>query len=189
MCRRIARSTTKTSITGIDVVYYGNQRELEYDFVVAPGANPKVIKFRVEGAERIRLDESGSLLLALKEGEVRLNKPFIYQLAGNGSRNEIKGAYAINGKEISFKVRGFDSDKPLVIDPVLSYSTFLGSTGSEVVQGIAVDSQGSAYVTGFTDVSHVSDDGRIVQDRPVNSAAHSLPNSIRRAALSSIRRT
>lgn len=138
---------------GIDVVYYGNQRELEYDFVVAPGANPKLIKFRVEGAERIRLDDSGSLLLALKEGEVRLNKPFIYQLADNGSRKEIKGAYVINGKEISFKLRGFDSDKPLVIDPVLSYSTFLGSTGSEIVQGIAVDAQGSAYVTGFTDVS------------------------------------
>lgn len=139
---------------GIDVVYYGNQRELEYDFVVAPGANPNAIKFRLEGAERIRLDESGSLLLALKDGEVRLNNPFIYQLADNGSRKEIKGAYVVNGKEISFKLRGFDSDKPLVIDPILSYSTFLGSTGSELVRGISVDAQGSAYVTGFTDVSN-----------------------------------
>jgi hypothetical protein len=136
---------------GIDVVYYGNQRELEYDFVVAPGANPKVIKFRVDGADRIRLDESGSLLLALKEGEVRLNKPFIYQHAGDGSRREIKGSYVVSGKEISFKLRGFDSDKPLVIDPVLSYSTFLGSNGHDTALGIAVDSQGSAYVTGFTD--------------------------------------
>ena len=62
------------------MVYYGNQGELEYDFVVAPGANPKVIKFKVEGADRIRLDQTGNLLLALKHGEVRLNKPLIYQL-------------------------------------------------------------------------------------------------------------
>ena len=136
---------------GIDVVYYGNQRQLEYDFIVAPGANPKVIKFRVEGAERLRVDQGGNLLLALKDGEVALNKPFIYQLAENGSRSEIKGAYAIKGNEVSFKVRGFDARKPLVIDPVLSYSTFLGTNGSEVAQGIAVDAQGSAYVAGFTD--------------------------------------
>ncbi|HEX5966481.1 MAG TPA: SBBP repeat-containing protein, partial [Pyrinomonadaceae bacterium] len=116
-----------------------------------PGANPKVIKFRVEGADRLRVDQSGNLQLVLKEGEVQLNKPFIYQLAQNGSRREIKGAYAIKGNEVSFKVRGFDAHKPLVIDPVLSYSTFLGTSSSEIAQGIAVDSQGSAYVTGFTD--------------------------------------
>ncbi len=143
----------KNVYAGIDVVYYGNQNELEYDFVVAPGANPKVIKFRIDGANRIRLDESGNLLLALKDGEVRLNKPFIYQLGEKGVRNEIKGAYVINGNEISFKVRGFDSGKPLVIDPVLSYSTFLGSSGSESAFGIAIDSQGNAYVTGVTSSS------------------------------------
>ena len=71
-------------------MYYGNQRELEYDFVVAAGANPKLIKFRVEGAERIRLDKNGNLLLALKHGEVRLNKPFIYQLTDEGSRQRSK---------------------------------------------------------------------------------------------------
>ena len=135
---------------GIDVVYYGNQQQLEYDFVVAPGANPKLIKFRVEGAQRIRLDKQGNLLLALKDGEVRLNKPFIYQLTGDGSRSEVKGSYQINGNEVRFKVRGADSSKPLVIDPVLSYSTFLGGTGPDEGVSIAVDAQGSAYVTGST---------------------------------------
>jgi photosystem II stability/assembly factor-like uncharacterized protein len=135
---------------GIDIVYYGNQRELEYDFVVAPGANPKLIKFKVEGAERLRLDQQGNLLLALKHGEVRLNKPFIYQLADDDTRREVKGSYVISGNEISFKVRGADSGKPLVIDPVLSYSTFLGSNSFEQAVGIAVDAQGSAYVTGTT---------------------------------------
>jgi hypothetical protein len=139
---------------GVDVVYYGNQRQLEYDFVIAPGANPMVIKFRIEGADRLRVDPTGSLLLVLKDGEVRLNKPFIYQLAENGSRSEIKGAYAVSGNEVSFRVRGFDARKPLVIDPVLSYSTFLGTNSDELAQGIAVDAQGSAYVTGFTNANN-----------------------------------
>jgi photosystem II stability/assembly factor-like uncharacterized protein len=138
---------------GIDVVYYGSQRELEYDFVVAAGANPKDIRFSVEGTDQIHLDKTGNLLLALKHGEVRLNKPLIYQLTKEGERHEVKGAYVISGKEIRFKVSAFDSTKPLVIDPVLSYSTFLGAGGNEHAFGIAVDSQGSAYVTGSTDVS------------------------------------
>src|SRR6185369_8074341 len=75
---------------GIDIVYYGNQRELEYDFVVAPGANSKLIKFRVEGAERLRMDEKGNLILALKRDEVQLKKPFVYQLTDEGNRREVK---------------------------------------------------------------------------------------------------
>jgi photosystem II stability/assembly factor-like uncharacterized protein len=135
---------------GIDVVYYGNQRELEYDFIVAPGANHKLIKFTVEGADKISLDETGSLILKLKHGEVRLKKPVIYQLTDAGSRREVKGEYVIRKNEIRFKVQAFDSGKPLVIDPVLSYSTLLGSAGNETAFGIAVDSQGNAYVTGPT---------------------------------------
>jgi hypothetical protein len=138
---------------GIDLVYYGNQRELEYDLVVAAGANPKLIRFSVAGAEQIRLDRSGKLLLSLKHGDVTLNKPVIYQTAEDGSRREVKGTYAINGNEIRFKLDRFDTSKPLIIDPVLSYSTLLGSGFNENGFGIAVDSQGSAYVTGTTDNS------------------------------------
>jgi hypothetical protein len=136
---------------GIDIVYYGNQRELEYDFIVAPGADPKLIKFSVEGAKRIRLDQKGNLILALENGEVQLKKPFIYQLTDEGSRIEVKGSYVINRNEISFKVRGADCGKPLVIDPVLSYSTYLGGNGNDQAFGIADDAQGSAYLTGTTD--------------------------------------
>jgi Calx-beta domain/Carboxypeptidase regulatory-like domain/Beta-propeller repeat len=136
---------------GIDVVYYGKQRELEYDFVVAAGANPKLIRFTVEGAEQIRLDKSGRLRLNLKHGEVSLNKPVIYQLNENGSRQEVKGAYVIKGNEVRFKLEQFDSSKPLIIDPVLLYSTLLGSGNNDQAFGISVDSQGSAYVTGSTD--------------------------------------
>lgn len=138
---------------GIDVVYYGTQRELEYDFVIGPGANPKLIRFSVEGADKIRLDKSGKLLLSLKHGEVSLNKAVIYQLDENGSRREVNGTYVINGNEVRFKLERFDSGKALIIDPVLSYSTLLGSNNSEAANGIAVDSQGSAYVTGTTEFS------------------------------------
>ena len=136
---------------GIDMVYYGNQRQLEYDFVVGPGANPKLIRFRVEGADRIRLDKAGSLVLTLPQGEVQLRKPLIYQLDEQGGRREVKGAYVINGSEIRFAVQDFDSAKPLVIDPVISYATFLGGGANDSATSIAVDSQGNAYVTGRTD--------------------------------------
>ena len=116
---------------GIDVVYYGNQRELEYDFVLAAGANPKLIRFSVEGADQIRLDKTGKLLLRLKHGEVSLNKPVIYQLDENGSRREVKGTYVVNGNEVRFKLDRFDSSKALIIDPVLSYSTLLGSGNND----------------------------------------------------------
>jgi photosystem II stability/assembly factor-like uncharacterized protein len=145
------RAHFKDVYPGIDLVYYGNQQELEYDLVVAAGANPKLIRFSAEGADQIRLDKTGRLLLGLKHGEVSLNKPVVYQLNDDGSRREVKGAYVVNGNEVRFKLKRFDSSKTLVIDPILSYSTLLGSGANDNTFGIAVDSQGNAYVTGTTD--------------------------------------
>ncbi|MEN3332223.1 MAG: hypothetical protein V7641_1588 [Blastocatellia bacterium] len=132
----------------VDLVYYGNRTELEYDFVVAPGGDVQAIGFRFEETDQMTLDDAGDLHLALKESEVTLRKPVIYQLTDQGERCEVGGEYVIQGKEVRFKAGVFDARKPLVIDPVLSYSTMLGGGGNEYASGIAVDSSGSAYITG-----------------------------------------
>src|ERR1044071_543084 len=135
---------------GVDLVYYGKRTQLEYDFVLAPRANPALIKFEIDGAEKIRIGAEGDLRLTTRQGEIQLQKPQIYQLSESGARQLIEGGYVTRGKQIGFKVSSFDSDKPLVIDPVLSYSTLLGTTTAEQGNSIAVDTQGNAYITGNT---------------------------------------
>ena len=137
---------------GVDLLLYGDQGRLEYDFVVAPGANPKVIHLAFDGARRMRLDDAGDLVLTTALGEIREHKPIVYQDV-NGARRNISGHYVIGHDGcVGFEVASYDSRRPLIIDPVLSYMTYLGSPGVESFNGnypaIAVDSQGNAYVTG-----------------------------------------
>ncbi|HYE16389.1 MAG TPA: SBBP repeat-containing protein [Pyrinomonadaceae bacterium] len=133
---------------GVDAVFYGNQRQLEYDFRVAPGADPSQVRLRFEGAERLRVAEDGSLLIQTAVGEVRQHKPFTYQ-EENGARTEVASAYRVaEGGEVTFELGDFDRSRELVIDPVLSYSTYFGSTGNDVITAAAIDADGNAYVTG-----------------------------------------
>lgn len=135
---------------GIDLVYYGNQRALEYDFVVQPGADPTHIGLRFEGADKIEVDAQGDLVLHAAAGAIRQRKPLIYQEV-DGVRREISGGYVLAAKDtVGFEVAAYDATRPLVIDPVLFYSTFLGGSTDETGNAIAVDSSGSAYVTGNT---------------------------------------
>jgi hypothetical protein len=139
----------KSIYSGIDLVYYGNQRQLEYDLVVAPGADPRRIQLGVRGARKISRSEDGDLVLAMDEGEIRWHKPLAYQMKG-GARQEIAAQYVIKGRSrVGFEVAGYDLRKPLFIDPLI-YSTYLGGSGVDYGSGIAVDSSGSAYVTGYT---------------------------------------
>jgi uncharacterized repeat protein (TIGR01451 family) len=135
---------------GISLVYYGNQGQLEHDFVVAPGAGPRKIRLGFEGARKLRLDANGNLVLTTGEGEVTLRAPLIYQEV-DGVRRPVGGQYVLKGKRrVGFEVDHYDRLRPLVIDPVLVYSTYLGGNGNDLGNGIAVDASGSAYVTGYT---------------------------------------
>jgi hypothetical protein len=140
---------------GIDVVYYGNQRRLEYDFVVAPGSDAGAIALEFAGAEKMEVEAAtGDLLLRIGEKTIRQHKPLVYQEI-DGERREIEGRYAVrSGGRVGFEVAQYDASAALIIDPVLEYSTFLGGSGglpgSEQAMSIAVDSSGRAYVAGFT---------------------------------------
>jgi len=147
---------------GIDLVYYGNQQQLEYDFIVAPGADPKQIKLSFSGAERMRVDESGDLILETKAGDVRQHKPFTYQEV-EGVKQEVASRYVIiEGGQVGFEVDAYDASKSLVIDPILSYSTFVtGDSGEGVAENIAVDAAGNAYVTGWTGIGFPTTAGAV----------------------------
>jgi hypothetical protein len=135
--------------SGIDLVYYGNQCQLEYDFIVAPGADPHGIGFDISGAKRIFRNTHGDLVLRLDEEEIRWHKPVVYQKK-NGKRHEIAARYAITDKNrVRFELAKYDATQPLYIDPLI-YSTYLGGSSLDGGNGIAVDSAGSAYVTGTT---------------------------------------
>lgn len=140
----------KNVYSGIDLVYYGNQQELEYDFIVSPGARPGLISMTFEGMRRMQIDSNGDLLLDTAEGQARHHKPKAYQEIA-GRRKEVAASFLINERrEVSFVLGEYDERLALVIDPVFSYSTFLGGNSSDAIRGIAVDSAGNAYVTGET---------------------------------------
>ena len=171
---------------GIDLVYYGNQHRLEYDFVVAPGADPAAIRLAIDGAQQVSLDADGNLILSTPHGEIRQHRPVVYQEIA-GERRPLAGRYVLLSPEtvgwapptddlteettiagdphaassppadpavqvahVGFEVDEYDRDTPLVIDPVLAYSTFVGGSEYDYAQFVAVDSQGNAYVAGNT---------------------------------------
>lgn len=135
---------------GVNLVYYGNQGQLEYDFVVAPGADPTRIGLGVEGVEELRIDGHGDLVLQTVAGEIKQHKPLVYQ-AVNGTKQTIAARYVLKGKrQIGFQIAAYDATRPLIIDPVLSYFTQFGGSHNDNGVGVAVDSAGNAYVTGFT---------------------------------------
>lgn len=135
---------------GIDLEYYGTQRQLESDWVVAPRADPRAIALSIDGARGQRLDGRGNLVLPTGIGDVLQSHPVAYQEV-DGRRQDIAASYALSGTDgIAFTVGSYDTSKPLVIDPVLSYSTYLGGSGSDEGLGVAVNGTGNAYVTGST---------------------------------------
>lgn len=171
---------------GIDLVYYGNQRQLEYDFVVAPGADPGQIRLAVEGADRVAIDAAGDLVLGTPDGVMRQHKPVVYQEI-DGERRPLDGRYVLLSEQtvgwasptseqdeelplagdahtsapspgdealqiayVGFEVADYDRERPLVIDPMLAYSTFFGGNQADYGTGIYADKEKNIYVVGNT---------------------------------------
>ncbi|HEX5732933.1 MAG TPA: SBBP repeat-containing protein [Blastocatellia bacterium] len=137
---------------GVDMIYYGNQRDLEYDFKVAPGADPALIKVSFGtkiGRAPVRVDADGDLIIDTAAGQIHQMKPFAYQEV-EGAKKQIAARYVLRGSILSFSLGEHDKNKPLIIDPVLSYSTYLGSFGVDTGWAMAVDSAGAAYIAGQT---------------------------------------
>jgi len=140
---------------GIDIKYYGNNRQLEYDIIVKPRANPDEIKLSYEGIEKLKVTGEGNLEICLKEGTIIQRKPHIYQEI-EGKRVVVPGRFKVHDAPLSysFEVASYNKAYPLIIDPVLIYSTYLGGSDWDSGLGIAVDSSGSAYVTGHSDATN-----------------------------------
>ena len=133
---------------GVDVVFYGNQDLLEYDFIVSPETDPGVIALGFDGISDMRIDEQGDLLLRTDAGEIRQSRPVVYQEINNTKRI-IPAGYLIKGKnQVTFQIANHDRSKPLVIDPTLAFSTYLGGSSNDRGNSIAVDATGDAYITG-----------------------------------------
>jgi hypothetical protein len=136
---------------GVDLVYYGNQSQLEYDFVVAPHADPKPIRLHFAGAKKLKLDANGDLEVIAKNGQIAFHKPVVYQEIA-GKRKEVEGSFNLIAKNtVAFAIGGYDHGEEVVIDPTLAYSTYLGGSGTpagDSATSIAVDINGSVYVAG-----------------------------------------
>ena len=146
-----ARVRCKNVYPGIDLVYHGNHRQLEYDFEISPNADPNRIQFEIKGARHIQVDGDGDLLLDMADGKLRFKSPTVYQ-GSKSQRAAVGGQYVVlDSTHIAFQVALYDQNKSLVIDPVLIYSTYLGGSGNDEPRGIAVDGAGNSYIAGFTD--------------------------------------
>jgi hypothetical protein len=152
---------------GIDLIYYGNHQQLEYDFVVAPGADPRQIQFAIQGADETLVDAEGNLILTTAAGELHFRSPIVYQ-ESNGRRIPVDGGYAMkDSTHVGFQLNKYDSSKPLVIDPVLVYSTYFGASDVYQATSIAVDKSGSVYVAGYSDSANF----------PLNTLGSISPNT------------
>jgi hypothetical protein len=135
---------------GVDLIYYGNQGQLEYDFAVAPQADASAIALDFSGDRGLKVDaKSGDLLVAAGSQELRFHRPVAYQMNG-GQKQLVSAGYAVAGNRAHFELGSYDHSRELVIDPTLSYSTYLGGSADDYGNALAVDNSGNVYVTGYT---------------------------------------
>jgi hypothetical protein len=159
-----ARVRQRAVYPGIDYVCYGDGSRLEYDFHIAPGADPKRIELAFSGADWLSVDRAGTLLLHLDKQTLRQPRPIVYQNIG-GKRRTVRGDYVLTGRNrVRFRLGDYDRTRPLIIDPTVWYSTFLGGSGFDSIRDIAIDAAGNTYVTGSTTSTDFPATGNAFQD-------------------------
>lgn len=145
-----ARVQFREVYPGVDVIYYGNDRQLEFDFVVAPGADARPIAFEIGGASRLELDQAGDLIIHAAGEQFRQHRPVAYQHR-DGQRVLVASRYRLAGnRRVEFELGRYDAARPLVIDPVLGYSSYFGGSGLDRAWDIATDAAGFVYIAGET---------------------------------------
>jgi len=163
-----ARIGYRKAYPGIDLVFHGTQRAIEYDFLVAPRADPKRIEIEFSGATSLRLTADGDLAIAGDGFEILQHRPVVYQTTPDGAVQYVRGGYSIRGQNrIAFRIGPYDHARQLVIDPVITYSAIIGGSGDDVANAIATDSDDNAYVTGSTSSTDFPSSGLTIA--PVNS--------------------
>jgi uncharacterized protein (TIGR03437 family) len=134
---------------GVDAVFYGTPRQLEFDFVVAPYADPLAIRLKFSEGTPLRLDNAGNLFAGAGSDQIQLQRPVIHQDL-SGERRLVAGGFAVEGSTIIFRLGDYDRAQPLVIDPVLQYASYLGGSGADAIQSVEVDASGNVFVAGYT---------------------------------------
>lgn len=145
-----AKVTYEAIYPGVDLVFYGNHRSLEHDFRIAARADYKQIRVQLNEADRLTINADGDLIVKAGSGRLTFLAPKIYQLQHNKKVN-VSGRYVLLAeKEFGFQLGSYDKTLPIVIDPILSYSTYLAGSSNDIASAITVDTNGNAYITGYT---------------------------------------
>lgn len=151
---------------GVDVVYYGRQNQLEYDFVLQPGADPDAIRLQIRGARHLSITPDGDVAFESAEGAMVQKRPVIYQQDGQTGRREVQGRYVLLSRNVvGIQLEHYDRSRALTIDPVLTYSSYLGATLTDEIVSVKLDPSGFLYVAGQTDHSTNSS----IPDLPASS--------------------
>jgi len=136
---------------GVDVVYYGKQRQLEFDLELAPHANPNVIRLALSGADQTSIAPNGDLLIRVKSKKIALHQPIAYQQNASGEKLPVSVKYRkLDAGVVGIELASYDRSRPLVVDPILTFSTYFGGSVIDLGTAVAADASGNAYVTGFT---------------------------------------
>ena len=155
--RHYGRIRYRSIYPGIDLLYYGHGNKLEYDFAISPGARPERIRLTLQGANDLRIDSGGNLVARLQNVSFIQRKPEAWQSGHDGVPHRVEVSFVLRGaltgkKQVAFAIGAYDHSRPLTIDPLVDYATYLGAAGppfqGDVVSGIAADAAGNAYVTG-----------------------------------------